>query len=74
VSTIDVKSEISGRVFDIVAQIGQRLEEDDAIIVLEAMKMEIAVGAPRAGSLLEIRVGMEENVEEGQVVAVMSAG
>ena len=73
-STIDVKSEISGRVFDIVAQIGQRLEEDDPIVILEAMKMEIAVGAPRAGALLEIRVALDENIEEGQVVAILSAG
>jgi biotin carboxyl carrier protein len=73
VSTIAVKSEISGRVFDIVAEVGQRLEEDDPIIVLEAMKMEIAVCAPRAGTLVEIRVGPEETVEEGQVVATLSS-
>jgi biotin carboxyl carrier protein len=72
VSTISVKSEISGRVFDIVAEVGQRLEEDDPIIVLEAMKMEIAVSAPRSGTLVDIRVGRDENVEEGQVVATLS--
>jgi len=72
--SISVKSELSGRVFDIVARVGQRLEEDDPIIVLEAMKMEIAVGAPRAGTLTEIRVERDETVEEGQVVATMTPG
>jgi acetyl-CoA carboxylase biotin carboxyl carrier protein len=74
VTTLAVKSEISGRVFDIVAEVGQRVAEDDPIIVLEAMKMEIAVTAPRAGVLVDIRVSREENVEEGQVVATMEAG
>lgn len=72
--SISVTSELSGRVFDIVAKVGQRLEEDDPIIVLEAMKMEIAVCAPMAGTLTEIQVARDETVQEGQVVATLSAG
>jgi acetyl-CoA carboxylase biotin carboxyl carrier protein len=73
VSDITVRSEIAGKVFDIVAQIGQRLEVDDPIIVLESMKMEIPVAAPKAGVLREIRVAREETIEEDQVVAILSA-
>lgn len=70
-SAFEAKSEISGRVFDIVASPGDHLEADDPIVILEAMKMEIAVGAPRAGILKQIIVAKEDNVEEGQVVAVL---
>lgn len=71
-ASIAAKSEITGRVFLIVAEIGQTLAADDPIMILESMKMEIPVVAPRAGVLREIRVAAEDNVEEGQVVALLS--
>jgi len=71
-ATIPAKSEITGRVFQIVAEVGQTLAADDTIMVLESMKMEIPVVAPRAGVLREICVAPEDNVEEGQVVALLS--
>lgn len=70
-SSVDAKSEISGRVFQIAAEVGQRVEEGDAVVILEAMKMEIAVEAPKSGVVKEIRVAVEQNVEEGDVVAVI---
>jgi len=71
-ATIEAKSEITGRVFQVEARIGQTLAADDTIMVLESMKMEIPVVAPRAGVLREICVVPEDNVEEGQVVARLS--
>jgi len=68
---MEAKSEITGRVLELVASPGQRLAEDDPIVVLESMKMEIAVTAPRAGTLREIRVAVDDLVEEDQVVALM---
>jgi acetyl-CoA carboxylase biotin carboxyl carrier protein len=66
-----VKSEISGRVWKLEARIGDRLAADDAILILESMKMEIPVPAPAAGRIVEIRVAETDLVEEGQIVAVM---
>ena len=71
-ASIEAKSEITGRVFQVVADIGQRLAADDPIMILESMKMEIPVVAPRAGVLREICVAAEDNVEEGQGVALLS--
>ncbi|SFH98980.1 acetyl-CoA carboxylase biotin carboxyl carrier protein subunit [Albimonas pacifica] len=68
---MEAKSEITGRVLEVVASPGQQLAEDDPIVVLESMKMEIAVTAPRAGTLREIKVGVDDLVEEDQVVALM---
>ena len=70
-STTDVKSEITGKVWKIEAKVGDVLEEDDPILILESMKMEIPIGAPVDGKLLEIIVNEEDPIAEGQVVAVM---
>ncbi len=67
----EVRSEISGRVWKLEARVGDRVAADDAILVLESMKMEIPVSAPVAGRILEIRVAETDLVEEGQVVAVI---
>jgi acetyl-CoA carboxylase biotin carboxyl carrier protein len=67
----EVKSEISGRVWKLETRVGDRVAADDAILILESMKMEIPVPAPAAGRVLEIRVAETDLVEEGQVVAVL---
>jgi acetyl-CoA carboxylase biotin carboxyl carrier protein len=71
VADIRVKSEITGKVWTIEAKPGDRLNEEDPIIVLESMKMEIPVVAPASGTLKQILVEQGETVQEGQVVAVL---
>ena len=68
---IDIKSEITGKVWKIEARPGDRLSEDDPIIILESMKMEIPIMAPVDGTIIEIRVEEEDAVEEEQIVAIM---
>ena len=67
----EVRSEIGGRVWKLEMRVGDRVAADDAILVLESMKMEIPVSASVAGRILEIRVAEADLVEEGQVVAVL---
>jgi len=52
----EIKAHITGVVFQIPAKTGDRVGAGDAVIVLESMKMEIPVEAPRAGVVKEIRV------------------
>ncbi len=66
-----VKSEIAGKVWQIEASPGDRLEEEDPIIILESMKMEIPVAAPIEGTLRQILVSEGDSVQEGQDVAIM---
>ena len=66
---VEVKTEITGNVWKIVASIGDKLAEDDPILILESMKMEIPVAAPEDGKLVEIVVAEGEVAKEGQVVA-----
>ena len=68
---IKVQSEITGKVWAIEASVGDSLEEEDTIIVLESMKMEIPIVAPQDGNLKKILVAEGDAVTEGQDVAIM---
>jgi len=68
---IEVKSEITGKVWKIETKPGDVLAEEDPILILESMKMEIPVMAPTDGKLIEILVAEEDTVEEEQVIAIM---
>ena len=70
---IRVKSEISGSVWKILKQPGDSVAEEEPVLLLESMKMEIPVMAPREGTVREIRVQEGEAVAEGDVVAVIAA-
>lgn len=67
----DIKAHITGVVFQVVAHPGDVVGAGDPVIVLESMKMEIPVEAPRAGAVKEIRVQEGQTVQEGDTVAVL---
>ena len=66
--TVPVKSEISGTVWKIEGVVGVEVETDEVLIILESMKMEIPVLAPRKGRVAEFRVNEGESVAEDQIV------
>jgi len=66
-----VVSDIAGKVWKIAAPAGSKVAQDDAVLILESMKMEIPVPAPRAGTVIEIYFAEGEVVGEGDVVAII---
>ena len=70
---ITVMSEITGTVWKVTSAVGGKLHAEDTIVILEAMKMEIPVTAPKAGTLQELLVKEGDAVSEGQAVAVLEA-
>ena len=70
-ATHEVESEVTGNVWKILVEVGAEVAEGDVIMILESMKMEIPVESPVAGSLVELKVAEEDQVEEEQVVAVV---
>ena len=70
-ATERVKAEITGNVWKIVAQVGDALEEEQTILIMESMKMEIPVMAPMKGKLRELLVKEGQEVSEGQDLAVI---
>jgi len=71
VNDIEIKALLPGSVWKIVANPGQSVNEGDVILILESMKMEIDVIAPRGGVIQSINVATNDKVVEGQVVAVL---
>jgi biotin carboxyl carrier protein len=67
----DVVAPMLGKILRLVAEPGARVREDETVLVMEAMKMEIEVVAPRDGTLSEIRVKPGDAVDAGMVVAVL---
>lgn len=66
-----VEAQITGNVWKIEKQVGDVLEEEDVILILESMKMEIPVEAPCAGTLQSIDVAEGDHVDEGAVLATI---
>ena len=68
---IEIKSEITGTVWQVKTKPGDQVESGDTLLVIESMKMEIPVITEDGGTVKEIRVKEKDPVAEGQVVVVL---
>jgi methylmalonyl-CoA carboxyltransferase small subunit len=62
------RSPVSGIVVRINAQVGQQIQTNDVLLVLEAMKMETNVTSPVSGAVKAIHPNMGDGVQIGQVL------
>lgn len=69
--SIKVEAGAAGKIFKIEASVGQAVKKGDAVIILEAMKMEIPVVAPEDGTVASIDVAVGDAVEAGAVLATL---
>lgn len=69
---IEVKAGAAGKVFKIETGVGTKVQRGDAVVVIEAMKMEIPVVAPEDGTVASIEVAVGEAVEAGAVLATLN--
>ena len=67
----EVKAELVGNLWKIVTVVGQQVEEDDTLMILESMKMEIPITTPVGGVVKEILVAEGDVVQDGQTVAIV---
>jgi len=67
----EITAPIGGMVWKINVAVGDKVEADDEIITLEALKMETPVYAPEDGTVVSISVQEKDKVEENQVLAVI---
>ena len=68
----EVESEVTGNVWKIEVSVGDRIEAEDVIMILESMKMEIPVESPCAGTVKELLVREKDSVNENQVLAIVA--
>jgi len=67
----EVPAVVNGAVWKMLVKEGDKVEKDQQIFILEAMKMEIDINAPVAGTITKILVGPNAAVEEGQTLAII---
>lgn len=68
----EVPAAVNGNVWKILVNEGDKVEKDQQIMILEAMKMEIDIVAPISGTISKILVQPSSAVEEGQILAVIA--
>lgn len=67
----DLTAPMSGKVFKVNVNVGDRVEIDDEVVVLEAMKMETPIFATDAGVVKEIKVKEGDNVSDDDVLVII---
>ena len=67
----EVEAHITGTVWKIEVEVGDTVEEGDAVVILESMKMEMPVEAEDPGVVREIRCSEGQSVSEGDTLVVL---
>lgn len=68
----DLTAPMSGNVLKLNVKVGDKVEIDDEVIIIEAMKMETPIFAIVTGIISEIKVKEGEHVNDGDVMVVIS--
>lgn len=70
---IELRSEVTGKVWKIEIPVGSVAGADEPVMIVESMKMEIPVISEEGGTVTEILVAEGDSVEDGQVVAILQS-
>jgi len=71
VAMADVLAPLAGKILAVLVEPGAKVEEDDELIVIEALKMENTVYAPSGGTVKEIKVKIGDSVEDEDLLLVI---
>ena len=66
-----VRAPLAGNVISVLVETGAKVEEDDELVVIEALKMENPICAPCGGTVTEIRVKKGDTVKEDAILVVI---
>ncbi len=70
--SIKIEAGAAGKVFKLEKKVGDAVKKGDAVIIIEAMKMEIPVVAPEDGTVASIDVAVGDAIEAGAVLATLN--
>ncbi len=70
--SVRIEAGAAGKVFKVEKKVGDAVKRGDAVVILEAMKMEIPVVAPQDGTVASIDVSVGDAVESGQLLATLN--
>ena len=69
--TITVSADVAGTVWKIEVAVGDTVDADQDLMILESMKMEIPASAPQGGVVRQILVEQGEAIAEGQGLLII---
>lgn len=69
--TQEIQAPLAGKIIQMDLEVGQSVEEDEEVLVIEAMKMETPVFAPCSGTIKDIKVKQGDDVEEDDLLAII---
>ena len=70
--SVKVEAGAAGKVFKIEKKVGDAVKKGDAVVIIEAMKMEIPVVAPADGTVASIDVAVGDAIEAGATLATLN--
>ncbi|MCI8692510.1 MAG: biotin/lipoyl-binding protein [Lachnospiraceae bacterium] len=70
--SIKIEAGAAGKVFKLERKVGDAVKKGDAVVIIEAMKMEIPVVAPQDGTVASVDVSVGDAVEAGAVLATLN--
>ncbi|MGY8683859.1 acetyl-CoA carboxylase biotin carboxyl carrier protein subunit [Bradyrhizobium sp. CCGUVB23] len=70
---IKIVTEVAGRICAIPVEVGKSVADGDDVAFVEAMKMEIPVPSPAAGTITSLLVKLDDVVAEGQAIAIIAS-
>ena len=70
--SVKVEAGAAGKVFKIEKKVGDAVKKGDAVVIIEAMKMEIPVVAPQDGTVASIDVAVGDAIEAGACLATLN--
>lgn len=73
-ATRTIRAELSGVIIAVEAKMGDVVEADDILLVMESMKMEMPILSPADGRVTTITPAKDDTVSEGDVLAVIETG
>ncbi len=71
-ATKEIAAEVSGRILTFMVKVGDRIEPDQEVAIIEAMKMELPVTSSFSGTVSHLIVNPDEMVAEGDAIMIVS--
>ncbi len=69
--SVEVKAPMPGKILEVLVNAGDQVNEDDELLILEAMKMENPIYAPAGGTVKEIKVKANDSVDTDQLMMIL---
>lgn len=69
--TVEVTAPMSGKIIGLLCKVGDQVQLEDELMILEALKMENPIYAPADGRISEIRTSLGATVESNQVLLLI---